>query len=71
MCFVRTRGLESNPFNESDSGVSIPTKVGDRLYFSFKENPSTGFQIIVDNTTVNGVFSYEKSAYVQDKAPIG
>jgi predicted secreted protein len=71
MCFVRTRGLESNPFNESDSGVYIPTKVGDKLYFSFKENPSTGYQIIVDNTTVNGVFSYEKSTYVQDKAPIG
>lgn len=71
MCFVRTRGLESSPFNESDNGTYIPSKVGDKLYFSFRENPTTGYQIIVDNSTVNGVFSYVESKYVQDKAPAG
>jgi len=44
MCFIRERGIFENPFDESDSGKeSIPTKVGDKLYFSFNENPTTGF----------------------------
>ena len=62
MCFVRERGIEENPFDESDSGKErIRTKIGDKLYFSFNENPTTGFRIIVDNTTINGFFNYTQS----------
>jgi hypothetical protein len=37
--------------------------VGDKLYFSFYENPTTGYKIIVDNTTINGVFNYTERVY--------
>jgi hypothetical protein len=37
--------------------------VGDKLYFSFHENPTTGYKIIVDNTTINGVFNYTERSY--------
>lgn len=62
MCFVRERGIEENPFDESDSGDKIiQSKIGDNLYFSFYENPTTGFSIIVDNTTIAGSFNYTKN----------
>ena len=64
MCFVRYRGIEANPFDETNSGEEpIRTKVGDKLYFSFHENPTTGYKIIVDNTTINAVFNYTERVY--------
>ena len=43
---------------ENSSGQPIDINVGDVVYFSIKENPSTGYKLIVDQIT-SEVFQYD------------
>jgi len=51
-----------NPFDESDSGLRISTKLGDKLYFIFKEDQTNGNMIIVDVLTINGNYKYTQTS---------
>ena len=53
-------------YTESDNGKAINAKVGDVMKFSFSENPTTGYTMIVDDSAINGVFTYT-SSYAQDQ----
>jgi hypothetical protein len=58
---VNTKGSKQNPLKAVDSGNTTYTVVGSQIYFQFVEIPSSGFSLIVDTSTVNGIFNTETS----------
>ena len=53
-------------YSEGDSGKAISANVGDAITFRFSTNPTTGYQMIVDDSVIDGVFTYT-SSYKQDQ----
>jgi predicted secreted protein len=53
-------------YTEANDGQAISANVGDVITFKFSENPTTGYTMIVDDSVINGVFTYT-SSYAQDQ----
>ena len=53
-------------YSEGDNGKAISANVGDVITFKFSENPTTGYTMIVDDSVIDGVFTYT-SSYKQDQ----
>ncbi len=51
----------ANVYTEANDGQAISANVGDFITFKFSENPTTGYIMIVDDSVINGVFTYTSS----------
>jgi len=58
---VNPKGSKQNPLKAVDSGNTTYTVVGSQIFFQFVEIPPSGFSLIVDTSTVNGIFNTETS----------
>ena len=55
------KGSKQNPLKAPDSGNTTYSVVGNQIYFQFVEIPSSGYSLIVDTSTINGIYNTETS----------